>query len=114
MQVPDRFGIRKDVVLGFDDLDSYVSRNTPYLGAAVGRCANRIGFASFEIDGQKYGLAKNVAKEHHLHGGLVGFDKVSFLYQRLGRRLYCLHIKLLLWLLFITVWSRVESKRTDP
>lgn len=77
IQVPDRYGIRKDVVLGFDDLDSYVSRNTPYLGAAVGRCANRIGFASFDIDGHTYGLAKNAAKEHHLHGGLVGFDKVS-------------------------------------
>ncbi|CAB3252581.1 unnamed protein product [Arctia plantaginis] len=76
IKVPDRYGIRKDVVLGFDDLDSYVSRNTPYLGAAVGRCANRIGHASFEIDGNTYGLAKNVAKEHHLHGGLVGFDKM--------------------------------------
>ncbi|XP_075981888.1 galactose mutarotase-like [Anticarsia gemmatalis] len=76
VKVPDRYGIVKDVVLGFDDLESYVSRNTPYLGAAVGRCANRIANATFDIDGKTYGLAKNIAENHHLHGGLVGFDKV--------------------------------------
>lgn len=65
-----------DIVLGFDDVDSYVKRNVPYLGAAVGRSANRIGGASFNIDGATYTLAKNVGN-NHLHGGIVGFDKVS-------------------------------------
>lgn len=65
-----------DIVLGFDDVDSYIARNVPYLGAAVGRCANRIGGASFDIDGVTYNLAKNIGK-NHLHGGIVGFDKVG-------------------------------------
>lgn len=65
-----------DVVLGFDDVDSYVKRNTAHFGGAIGRCANRIGGASFEIDGVKYQLAKNVG-EDHLHGGIIGFDQVG-------------------------------------
>ncbi|KAI8440827.1 hypothetical protein MSG28_009139 [Choristoneura fumiferana] len=66
-----------DIVLGFDDVDSYIKRNIPYLGAAVGRSANRIGGASFNIDGVTYNLAKNIGK-NHLHGGIVGFDKVNW------------------------------------
>lgn len=75
IKIPDRLGVKKDLVLGFDDLDGYVNRNTPYLGATIGRCANRIANATFEIDGKTYHLAKNLGKDH-LHGGLVGFDKV--------------------------------------
>ncbi|XP_046970953.1 galactose mutarotase-like [Vanessa cardui] len=77
IEVPDKNGINSDVVLGFDDIDGYVNRNTPYLGATVGRCANRIGGAFFEIDGKTYSLAKNIG-EDHLHGGLIGFDKVNW------------------------------------
>ncbi|CAK1542514.1 unnamed protein product [Leptosia nina] len=77
IRVPDKNGETKDVVLGFDDLEGYVSRNTPYLGATVGRCANRIGGASFQIDGTKYEVAKNIGKDH-LHGGIVGFDKANW------------------------------------
>ncbi|CAF4762613.1 unnamed protein product [Pieris macdunnoughi] len=77
IQVPDKNGVASDVVLGFDDIEGYVTRNTPYLGATVGRCANRIGGATFQIDGQKYEVAKNIGKDH-LHGGIVGFDKVNW------------------------------------
>ncbi|CAK1588995.1 unnamed protein product [Parnassius mnemosyne] len=76
--VPDKSGQLKDVVLGFDDLQGYVDRNTPYLGAMVGRCANRIRGASFQIDGVMYQLAKNLSGHDHLHGGIVGFDKVNW------------------------------------
>ncbi|CAH2055670.1 unnamed protein product, partial [Iphiclides podalirius] len=76
--VPDKVGELGDVVLGFDDLQGYVERNDPYLGATVGRCANRIRDASFQIDGAIYRLAKNVSGSDHLHGGLVGFDKVNW------------------------------------
>ncbi|XP_052744696.1 galactose mutarotase [Bicyclus anynana] len=79
IKVPDKSGILSDVVLGFDDLDSYVNRNDPHLGSTVGRCANRIGGASFQIDGVTYQLAKNIGKDH-LHGGIVGFDKVNWKY----------------------------------
>ncbi|KAL0879594.1 hypothetical protein ABMA27_003321 [Loxostege sticticalis] len=77
VKVPDSNGVIADVTLGFDDIDGYVHRNTPYLGATVGRCANRIAGASFDIDGKGYQLAKNVGP-NHLHGGLVGFDKVNW------------------------------------
>ncbi|KOB67713.1 Aldose 1-epimerase [Operophtera brumata] len=75
--VPDQNGVTSDIVLGFDDLESYVSRNVPYLGAAVGRCANRIGGATFDIDGKSQWLIKNIG-EDHLHGGTVGFDKEGY------------------------------------
>jgi len=47
-----------DIVHGFDDLENYLG-NHPYFGAAIGRVANRIGGASFEIDGTRYDLPKN-------------------------------------------------------
>lgn len=72
---PDREGKFENVVLGFDDPRKYVLANPPYYGALVGRFANRIGGASFEIDGVKYELAKNDGA-NSLHGGLRGFDKV--------------------------------------
>ncbi|XP_068623030.1 galactose mutarotase [Battus philenor] len=76
--VPDKQGELNDIVLGFDDLDGYVERNSPYLGATVGRCANRIRGANFQIDGVNYELAKNVSEYDHLHGGTIGFDKVNW------------------------------------
>ncbi|KAH9643822.1 hypothetical protein HF086_002320 [Spodoptera exigua] len=85
LKVPDKFGVKKDIVLGFDDLESYVKRNTPYLGATIGRCANRIGKASFEIDGKTYNVAQNIGKDH-LHGGIVGFDKVVWETTLLGNK----------------------------
>ena len=73
LQVPDRYGVLTDVVLGYDTLEGYVK--TPgYLGATIGRFANRIGGASFALNGKSYPLAKNNGV-NHLHGGLCGFDK---------------------------------------
>lgn len=73
IRVPDRDGLLRDVTLGFDRLEDYLLQDA-YLGATVGRCANRIGGASFPLDGKTWHLAKNDG-ENHLHGGLVGFDK---------------------------------------
>ncbi|GBP13540.1 Aldose 1-epimerase [Eumeta japonica] len=78
VQVPDKNGETEDVVLGFDTLADYVARNSPYLGSTMGRCVNRIGRATFRIDGETFTLAKN-AGEDHLHGGLKGFDKVRLM-----------------------------------
>lgn len=74
--VPDKKGSMDNVVLGFNNLESYMTQS-PYFGALCGRVAGRIGGASFTIDQKEYLLAKNNG-ENHLHGGLVGFDKKVF------------------------------------
>ncbi|MFJ9741261.1 aldose epimerase family protein [Streptomyces sp. NPDC101166] len=73
-EVPDREGRTADVVLGFADLDGYLAHPEPYLGALVGRYANRIAHAGFPLDGRTYALAPNNAP-NSLHGGERGFDK---------------------------------------
>lgn len=70
---PDRDGHLADVVLGFNDLDSYRA-NPAYFGAIVGRVAGRIRGARFSLDGRTYRLAQNEGG-NHLHGGIEGFDK---------------------------------------
>jgi aldose 1-epimerase len=74
LDVPDRNGKLADVVLGFESLDGY-REHSPYFGAIVGRVANRIRGASFELNGQRYPLAANNGIDH-LHGGTRGWDKV--------------------------------------
>lgn len=74
LKVPDRNGKFDDVVLGFNDLDNYLKPH-PYFGALIGRYGNRIAKGRFTLNGVEYKLAVNNG-ENHLHGGLVGFDKV--------------------------------------
>ena len=74
LTAPDRHGDCADVVLGYDTVDGYSGGNA-YLGAIVGRYANRIGGASFELDGTRYSLPANDGP-NTLHGGFRGFDKV--------------------------------------
>ncbi|MEU9519822.1 aldose epimerase family protein [Streptomyces sp. NPDC048224] len=73
-EVPDRDGNTADVVLGFAGLDGYVTHPEPYLGALVGRYANRIAGGRFPLDGRTYALAPNEGA-NTLHGGERGFDK---------------------------------------
>lgn len=74
LEVPDRYGKMDDVVLGFDRVEPYAGAS-PYMGATVGRYANRIASGKFTLDGEDYTLATN-DNTHHLHGGDVGFNKV--------------------------------------
>jgi aldose 1-epimerase len=71
-------GEQQDIVLGFDEFESYISKaylsNYPYFGAVIGRYANRIKNGKFSIDGIEYQLEKN-NNEDCLHGGLTGFDR---------------------------------------
>ena len=74
--VPDRRGSYEDVVLGYDRIDKYVNNEGErYLGAVVGRCANRISNGTFTLDSVTYQLPQNDG-ENTLHGGLVGADKM--------------------------------------
>lgn len=61
-----------DAVLGYDTLEAYEQAGK-YLGAILGRCANRIAGGCFTLDGMTYNLAKNDGN-NHLHGGLSGFS----------------------------------------
>ena len=74
---PDNKGHMGDIVLGFDNLSDYLSPH-PYFGAIIGRYANRIGNASFTLDGKTYKLAANNGTTS-LHGGHNGFDKKVWL-----------------------------------
>ena len=74
LKVPDSQGQFRDIVLGFDSLNGYLS-SPHYMGCVIGRYANRIANGSFNLEGHRYTLAKNQA-HHHLHGGIRGFDKV--------------------------------------
>lgn len=74
--MPDRRGSYEDIVLGYDHIDKYLNNEGErYLGAVVGRCANRIGNASFTLNGEVYELPKNDG-ENTLHGGLKGADMI--------------------------------------
>jgi aldose 1-epimerase len=73
---PDRNGKIADVVLGYDDLASYVDHPN-FFGVTVGRYANRIAGGRFTLDGKTYQLPLN-DKANSLHGGGNGFDKVAW------------------------------------
>lgn len=62
-----------DVVLGYDTIKDY-QMHVGYLGACVGRVANRLGDAQFTLNGKVYSLSQNKGK-NHVHGGFCGFDK---------------------------------------
>lgn len=75
--VPDKDGRFVDIVLGYNSVEEY-EQNTGYLGAVIGRFANRIAYGRFQIDGVTYQLALNDGggkRPNALHGGFKGFDK---------------------------------------
>lgn len=73
LTVPDRNGQPVDVALGFDTLEAYLAQDK-YIGAIIGRYANRIGGSRFALEGKEYPLRSNDGA-NHLHGGPEGFDK---------------------------------------
>ena len=87
LRVPDRDGHPVDVVLGYDSEDDY-RREGGYLGATIGRVGNRIGGASFSLNGKIYELAKNNG-ENHLHGGIEGFNAKRWNMRREGDSILC-------------------------
>ena len=71
IKTPDKAGNTADIVLGYDDLDGYLS-GQPFYGKVIGRYANRISNARFVINGKTFQLNANMAP-HQLHGGDKGF-----------------------------------------
>lgn len=70
--VPDRTGAFKDVVLGYDSIQSYQKKGEPFFGALIGRYGNRIAKGKFNLDGKAYQLEVNDGV-NTLHGGFNGF-----------------------------------------
>ena len=76
VMVPDKDGQMRDVVLGFDSIQDYVSKPSDF-GASIGRYANRINQGKFTLDGTEYQLPQN-NYGHCLHGGPQGFQYRMF------------------------------------
>ncbi|XP_014846598.1 PREDICTED: aldose 1-epimerase [Poecilia mexicana] len=72
-----KHGQMEDIVLGYDNLEGYVS-DKRYLGAVVGRVANRIAKGHFVVEGKEFQLDTNNGP-NALHGGLHGFNKAVWL-----------------------------------
>ena len=84
-------GSLNDIVLGFDNVEDYLSDNYlnhyAYLGAACGRYANRIKNGRFSLDGKEYQLSRNMGNDQ-LHGGKEGFDKKTWQFLSLNESPY--------------------------
>ena len=74
LKAPDRNGKIRDVVLGYDSVADYEAADG-YLGARVGRYANRIAKAGFELNGESYTLYANDGP-NTLHGGLKSYSYI--------------------------------------
>ena len=73
LRAPDRDGVRGNVVLGLADY----AADRDYLGATVGRYANRIAGGTFVLDGRRYTVPCNEG-DVALHGGPDAFDRHEF------------------------------------
>lgn len=74
--LPEKNGVSENIVLGYDHIDEYFS-DTHYVGATIGRYANRISAASFSMGAQLYRLDRNDG-ENCNHGGFSGFHAKLF------------------------------------
>lgn len=82
--VSDRNNQMTNVTLGLDSLSQYL-KGHPYFGALVGRFANRIGGAKFELNGKVYNLTKN-SGDVQIHGGFKGYDKVLWKIEEITKK----------------------------
>ncbi len=73
IEMPDQNMQIHNIVAGFSTLDEYIKPH-PYLGAVIGRFANRIARGQFKLDGNYYQLSINDSP-NHLHGGVNGFHR---------------------------------------
>lgn len=76
VMLPDRVGQVRNVTLYLDTCADYLQGH-PLFGSVVGRFANRISGARFDIDGQRFEVTRNMG-QHHIHGGDQGFHKINW------------------------------------
>jgi len=76
VRVPDRSGLFADVSLGYDTEDGWLA-DKDFLGATIGRFANRIADGRFSLDGTNYTIPPN-ENTNALHGGPLAFDHADF------------------------------------
>lgn len=76
VMVPDKDGVMRDVVLGFDSIQDYIKFPSDF-GATIGRYANRINQGKITVDGVEYQLPRN-NYGHCLHGGPKGYQYQVF------------------------------------
>ena len=74
VKVPGRKSETANVTLGFNNLNDYETKNSPYFGGIIGRYGNRIANGMFTLNGVTYCLDANNGP-NSLHGGGKGFDK---------------------------------------
>lgn len=73
VKVPDRDGVLRDVVLGYDDVQAYL-KGSCFFGAVIGRNGNRIADAKFTMNGKEYQLAAN-ENGNSLHSNPDGYEQ---------------------------------------
>ena len=83
--VADKDGVKRDVVLGYDTAFAYETTGG-YLGAFIGRVANRTKDSKFSLNGKSYKLFANDGK-NSLHGGQSGFDRKLYNAEVVGESL---------------------------
>ena len=91
LMVPDKNGNVDDVVLGYDDANGYRTGNGAYLGAVVGRNANRVKGAAFMMGDTKVRMTPNEG-ENNLHSGPNGFHLRMWDYVRSTPSSVTLHL----------------------
>lgn len=84
VMVPDKDGVMRDVVLGFDSIQDYIKFPSDF-GATIGRYANRINQGKITVDGVEYQLPRN-NYGHCLHGGPKGYQYQVFDARQLSDR----------------------------
>ncbi|TDG44089.1 hypothetical protein AWZ03_009514 [Drosophila navojoa] len=76
VRVPDANAKLEDVCLGYDDVAGYYRNQKFYVGAIVGRVADRVARGRFRLCDKDISLSRNHKDLYHLNGGYVGFDSV--------------------------------------
>ena len=73
IMVPDRNGVKANVIQGHDNVQDVINSPEPYLSTLIGRYGNRICKGKFQLHGKEYQLPINNGP-NSLHGGKKGFN----------------------------------------